>query len=184
MEEHRRAADDLDVAEAEPLQVRRGELAADPDRRPVIQDGRHEAPDRRLHRHEAVGIETGVGLRADAEDDDRDPEPLDELAQPDEVRLVRYAEGVRQRDDVGVVALVDAVCGTRVDDEAVHVDGRATRGEELVGGLEEDEVAAVATDHVCLEGGLGRDDLERVLPGTEEESLHRPNLIVRAGWAV
>ena len=172
--EHGRAADDLDVAEPETLEVVLGQLAPDADRRGPVEHGARKRPHRLLDRLEAPGVIVERSLCADAEDHDRDPEPLDDLRQSDQQRLVAQTERVRQRDDVGVVVGVDPGNVPGADGEAIGQDLDPGSRQDLVGRLHEHEVAAVGGDQVGLEGRLGRRDLERVLAGPEKDPLHIP----------
>ena len=86
--------------------------------------------------------------------------------------LEALAEGVGQRDDVDVESLVDLVRVHLVRREPVRRHVGAVRVEDLVGGFEEQQVAAVRADEVLAEHRLRRQGLERALGGTDEDLSH------------
>ena len=171
-QEHRRTADDVDVAEAEPVEVRGGAFATDADRRRAVEHGRRESLHGRLDRPEGPEAVVDGPLGADAEDDDRDPQAPDQPGQPDERLVVAVAKGVRQGDDVRVVALIDRVGVPRIRGEPIGLDLDARDAQDLPGGVEEHEVAAVRRDEVALDRRGGRVDLERGLGRPKQDPGH------------
>ena len=86
VEEHRRAADDLDVGEAEALEIVLGVLAAHADRPGPVEDGLDERLDDRVDLVLGPGLVGQVVLQPGAEDHDGDLEPRDDLGQADQAR--------------------------------------------------------------------------------------------------
>ena len=163
VQEHRWAADDLHVAEAEVPEVALRELPANPDGRPALQDRGDEAADGPIDRGQRAEVVVEVRLRADAEDDDRDAQPFDQLRPPLQSLRVLRPEGVREREDVHVVLRVDPIGIGRADSQLVGRDPGVRRGEEPVRGMEEDAVAGVVGVDVAGEDLVETEDVERAL---------------------
>lgn len=132
MEEHRRAADHLHVAKAEPSKEVCGELPANADGGPAIQDGGHEIAHDAGHRLDPCRVPVDRPVGSDAEDRNGNREPPEELRQLDQLRLVARPEGVGERDDVRVVALVDLPGGRGLDTQAVRFQLHTGGAENLL----------------------------------------------------
>ena len=166
VQEHRRAADDLDVAEAELVEVVLGELAADADRRAAVQHGRARSA---LTESSQARLAPDSYRSGRLEHRRRGPTPgcvscSMTLRQPLEV-LSRTTAGRRWRgDDVDVEALVDrASVVVGVDRSRSGVIDRVARVEELVAASRKIRLPLLSAIRFRLRASLGRDDLERVL---------------------
>ena len=148
------------------------EFEAARERGRAIKDRGHERPDGRLDGTEPGRAVLRVRLGSDAEHDDRDLEMPDQLRQPFDLLLEARPEGVGERDDVGIEALVDVAGAELVRGEPVGGDLDVRDGQDALRRLGEDQVAAVAADQVLGERRRGRDGLERVLGGAQQQSLH------------
>ncbi len=174
MQEHRRAADDLDVAEPELVEVGLGRLAADADRRRTVEDRPDERLDRVVERADRARRVRLRGLDPDAQDHHRDRQLLDDRGQTDEGLLEARPEGVGEGDDVDVEALVDLVGAEAVRGQPVRDDLRVTRAQDLERRLEEQQVAAVVRDQVVIEDALRRNGVEGALGPPDEDACHPP----------
>lgn len=183
VQEHRRAADDVDGGEAERTQVVGGDLAPHADRVRAVEHRLDEPLHDVVDGAQVLPVTVDVGLDAHPEHDDGDLEPLDEPGHGGDPVRVAAPERVGQRDDVHVVLLVDAVGVAQVDAELGGGDLGCRGPQKLVRGVAEHQVAAVLADPVALEGLLRRVHVEGALLGPHEDPLmHRaPPLVVPDG---